>query len=433
MTSTSQTERLDAQCVVVGDGPAGLAVATALALGGIDVVLTRAPAAADGHPPQPDPRTAALFPAALALLDQLGAWDTARAASAPLAGIRIVDATGGLLRAPEVLFRPGEIGWPQFGCNVPHDALVPALAAAASRAGARPHSTRAVAALELDADGATVVTAEGARIRAALVVAADGRNSVCRTAAGIAVRGWSYPQAALTTRFAHSRPHRGISTELHTPAGPCTTVPLPDLPRGLAASSLVWVERPHDAARLADLDERAFLAALEARLGGLLGALSQAGPRRTFQLSGQIAATMGRSRVALVGEAGHVIPPIGAQGLNLGLLDAAVLADCVADAAAGGHDIGGTAMLAAYAAARHGDIARRGSAVDMLNRTLISDVLPVSLARGLGLHLIAAVPALRRRLMREGLEPPRPWPRLMQGADVLMRTQTVPLRQRVAF
>lgn len=428
MVTVFDRQLISTQCLVVGDGPAGLAAAAALALDGLDVVVTRKPPVAAVAAAAGDTRTAALFPPSIAFLEALGAWTTVRDASAVLAGIRLVDATAGLLRAPEVLFRPAEIGWPNFGYNVPQDALVPALAAAAERAGARVHRTEGVAALEAGAREAIVTTREGERLSAALVVAADGRGSLCRSAVGIRTRTVAYPQSALATRFSHGRAHRGISTELHTQAGPCTTVPMPAGPDGRAASSLVWVERPSEAERLAALDEHSFLDALEARLQGVLGTLSDAGPRRTFPLRALAAETLGRQRVALIGEAAHVIPPIGAQGLNLGLVDAATLVDCVRDALDAGRDIGGADTLAAYSASRRADIGRRTRAVDLLNRSLISGFWPVSLARGLGLHVIAALPALRARLMREGLEPPHPWPRLMRSAlDELAPGRPAPL------
>ena len=408
-------------CVVVGTGPVGLAAAKALATTGADVVLIDTAGSnplspeAEDQRPSPDPRTAALFPASLALLRRLGAWDAIAQSCAPLRAIRIVDATGELLRAPELLFSAEEIGWPGFGYNVPQAALSRGLWQALRDGPVAIEPGGPVIALETPSSGsstrAMLTLADGRRIYTSLVVAADGRNSLCRAAAGIASRGWSYPQTAITCQFAHGRPHHGISTEFHSHAGPCTTVPLPG-----DRSSLVWVERPDMAEQLRRLPPAEFLHALEARLGGLLGTLSDLGPRRGFALTGLTAKTLGRDRVALVGEAGHVLPPIGAQGLNLGLLDVAVLAEVVGDARRRGEDIGGPRTLQAYAGGRHGDIEKRGRAVDVVNRMLISQLLPLSLVRGFGLHMIAASPALRRRLMREGLQPADPLPALMREA-----------------
>ncbi len=251
--------------------------------------------------------------------------------------------------------------------------------------------------------------AEGDTLTARLVVAADGRNSMVRKAAGIATRTWDHGQAAIAASFGHTRTHAGVTTELHRPNGPLTTVPLPGL-----ASSLVWVEAPDEARRLATLDDALFTEALEERLRGLLGALRDVTPRAVHALAGLHAERMAQNRVALVGEAAHVLPPIGAQGLNLSLRDAAALAEIVADALSRGEDIGGAATLAAYHNARTADVMSRAVSVDLLNRSLLVDFLPVQALRGLGLHLLANSAPLRRLAMRGGLEPAGPLPRLMQ-------------------
>jgi 2-octaprenyl-6-methoxyphenol hydroxylase len=158
-----------------------------------------------------------------------------------------------------------------------------------------------------------------------------------------------------------------------------------------------------------------FRAAIEERLQGLLGGVGEIGPRALFPLSGLSASSFAADRVALVGEAAHVIPPIGAQGLNLGLRDAAVLADCLAGALSEGRDIGGPETLAAYNAARRLDAGSRIAIVDLLNRSLLTALLPVHLARGLGLHILKAVGPLRRMVVREGLAPSLAQPTLMQA------------------
>jgi 2-octaprenyl-6-methoxyphenol hydroxylase len=167
------------------------------------------------------------------------------------------------------------------------------------------------------------------------------------------------------------------------------------------------------ARRLADLDETAFRGALETRLQGLLGPVGEIGARGLFPLSGLTAEVAGANRVALVGEAAHVIPPIGAQGLNLGFRDAAMLADCVGDALQASGDVGGPETLSAYARARRADIASRAWSIDLLNRSLVSGLLPVQLMRGLGMHALKAIKPLRRIAIREGLAPSFATPRLM--------------------
>lgn len=432
------------ECIVVGTGPAGLAAAMALAAVGTEVAVvgpapvlrpqsalrmggreTVPPTGGGGiasggrtsdditvEPPARarDTRSAALFTGSIDFLRNLGVWDAVASESAPLHAIRIIDDTGGLLRAPEVLFEAGEIGLDVFGYNVPNAALVAALHHAAAQH-PRVHmvATAAVTSVDIGHWQATLRTTEHAELATRLIVAADGRQSLCRSAAGIGTQSWAYEQSAIATSFAHRRSHDGVSTEFHRPGGPCTTVPLPGL-----ASSLVWVDRPAIAHRLADLPVAEFRAALEDRLHGLLGILGEIGLRRLFPLSGLTADRFGQNRVALVGEAGHVMPPIGAQGLNLSLRDAATLAECVAEARGRGADVGGPETLARHHDARHLDVASRGLAVDILNRTLIADFLPVQLLRGAGLHLVQAFPTLKQAVIHQGLQPPGSLPLLMQ-------------------
>ena len=408
------TMRSKFDCIVVGGGPAGLAAAAALAAKGIDVAV----AASDGAPsassqvqsgsPPADPRTAALFPPAIVMLQRLGAWDLLASQCAPLAGIRIVDATGRLLRAPEVTFLASDIGLPDLGFNVPNAALTRSLFTAATSLGVTMLPDGKVLATHMEAGMRCVMLSGDRNIQAPLVVAADGRGSMVRDAAGITTSSWTYDQSALATQFAHSRPHAGISTEMHGPEGPCTTVPLAE-----RVSSLVWMDRPDAIERLAAEPTEQFLLHLGQRLGGLLGTLSQPGARRVFPLTGLVAQTMGLARVALVGESGHAMPPIGAQGLNLALSDVAVLADLVAEQSARGGDSGSNELLARYDTARNADVHRRVNAVDLLNRSVRPNFWPLGLARGAGLHVLAAMPSLRRRLIREGLFPPPPIPTLM--------------------
>jgi 2-octaprenyl-6-methoxyphenol hydroxylase len=388
---------------IIGAGPAGLAAALALGRLGLRVLAVGA------APGKPDTRTAALFGGSVTLLENLGIGDACRTAGTEIHGIRIIDDMGGLLRAPEVTFTAAEAGVDRFGYNVPNVALVEALRA---RAAADPAVTlldASAAHLVPGTDSVELQLADGRLLTARLVVGADGRHSLCRQAAGITARTWTYAQSAVTCTFAHQRPHHGISTEFHRPAGPLTVVPSPGL-----SSSLVWVERPEAAARLVELDEHAFRGALEERLHGLLGPVGDLGPRGVFPLSGLSAATAGRRRIALVGEAAHVIPPIGAQGLNLGLRDVACLADCVADAQAAGADIGGDGVLEAYGRMRRTDIASRIWGIDLLNRSLLATAAPVQTLRGFGLHLLKAFAPARRLAVREGLGPSFIAPRLMQ-------------------
>jgi 2-octaprenyl-6-methoxyphenol hydroxylase len=392
---------------VVGAGPAGLACGLAAATLGLDVAVIGPCSGRE------DGRTAALFQASAALLENLGVWSEFRRSAEPLVAIRIVDATGALLRVPEVTFEAQEIGLDAFGYNVPNAALTAALEQASA---GRVHRVDAnVVGTELAADSVRLSTSNGEAVSARLVGAADGRMSPTRAAAGIETAAWSYDQAAIVTTFAHSRPHRGVSTEFHRNSGPLTVVP------GLGrTSSLVWVETRDEAQRLAALDDAAFSAALRTFVGSLLGDISKLEPRRLFPLSGHTANAMAKNRVALIGEAAHVIPPIGAQGLNLSLRDAATLATLAAEAVNIGRDPGSIDVLDQYHSMRERDVRPRVIGVDLLNRSLLSDLAPVQLARGFGIYALASFSPLRRLVMREGVAPTNGLPDIMRfGASVV--------------
>jgi 2-octaprenyl-6-methoxyphenol hydroxylase len=269
-----------------------------------------------------------------------------------------------------------------------------------------------VDAIAIEQDRAVLSLSGGEEIAARLVAGADGRNSVCRRAACIGATERSYDQAALAASFNHARPHEHVSTELHREGGSVTTVPLPD-PH---ASSLIWVGPPSEITRLMQLEKADFLAELSARLDGVLGAISDAGPRGDFKVAGLVVDRLGGSRVALVGEAAHILPPIGAQGLNLGFRDAASLADCVADALNQRGDPGGAGVLDAYIGARRLDVTTRSFGVELLSRTLLTSLPPLQAARRLVMQGLKAMPVLRRAVMRVGMTPPSELPRLMRGA-----------------
>jgi 2-octaprenyl-6-methoxyphenol hydroxylase len=380
--------------VVIGGGPAGVAAAVAVAQTGANAALIARRA------PYADNRTTALLGATVDFLEDLEVWPRCRDQAAPLQTMRLVDDTGRLIRAPEVKFSSQEIGIDQFGYNIENRLLMAALE---QRAAEFPNLIRFDDDAEaIDPEEATVAlrTAGGTSLAARLVVGADGRQSPSRKAAGIAVSHRDLAQAALTFNVSHSRPHRNISTEFHTPQGPCVFVPLPG-----ERCSVVWVAELKEAARLLAMSDDELSEAAEAQSHSILGRLSVEPGRHLFRLAIETSAPFARHRIALIGEAAHVLPPIGAQGLNMGLRDAADIAGIVSEARAMGEDPGAPAMLQRYHQARRADVASRTFAIDLANRSLLSDFLPVQSVRAAGLHLIGAFGPLRRLAMREGLAP----------------------------
>jgi 2-octaprenyl-6-methoxyphenol hydroxylase len=392
------------EVAVIGAGPAGLTAAIALASAGIETALV------SKRPARPDNRTTALLAGSVRALETLGVWELCRNQAAPLETIRIIDDTRRLIRAPEVEFHAAEIGLEAFGHNIENRHLVAALD---RRAASLPQLTRIeepAAAIEVEPDRVRIRLGDESRLDARLVIGADGRHSLCRAAAGILTDAFDYGQAALTLNLRHTRPHAGVSTEFHTESGPFTLVPLPDM-----RSSLVCVVDSSEAQRLGSLPAPALAEEIETRAHSILGRIAPEADPGIFPLGVETARNISAHRIALVGEAAHVLPPIGAQGLNLGLRDAATIAELAVAACQAGRDPGSMEVLAGYERSRRADATTRTFAVDLLNRSLLTDFLPVQGMRGLGLYLIDRVAPLRRALMREGVAPALAAPRLMRG------------------
>lgn len=390
----SRPVRADYQAAVVGGGPAGLAAAIAIARTGAAIALIAR------RVPYADNRTTALLGGSVELLQNLDIWRRCEDKAAALQVMRLIDDTGRLIRAPEVTFRSDEIGLESFGFNIQNSVLLTAMEACAEQL---PSLVRYDDEAELiipSEDHVTVRLHDGRSLTAQLVVGADGRHSLCREAASIAVNRRELDQSAVTFNVAHTRPHRNASTEFHTRHGPCVFVPLPD-----QRSSVVWVTSPAEAERLRALDDEALGEAAERQSHSLLGKMRAESGRHVFPLAIEQPAALGAQRIVLVGEAAHVLPPIGAQGLNMGLRDAADLAAIVRETHTSGQDIGSPHVLSRYIRTRRADIISRTIAIDFANRSLLSDFLPAQSLRALGLHAIGAFGPIRRIAMREGLSP----------------------------
>ena len=411
----NEPERAKSQAdiVVVGAGLVGMAAALGIAklTKGTCCISVLGPAFAP-DPKRPDTRTTAVFNPGLQLLRNLDVYQQLEHAPAPLEAIRIVDDMRGLFQAPEMLFHAKEVGVPMFGANIVNADLSAALHAAIDATpGVRYHPTTGVTAINQSGTSTMVQTSEGQEFPADLIIGADGRASISRDHAQIGVTSWDYDQTAIVCSFDHTSPHQNVSTEFHRPGGPFTLVPVAE-----HRSSLVWVERPAVAERLHAMSDNAFLETAQERSHGLLGTLSNVGPRGMFPLKGQTAKKFGAGNIVLLGEAAHVMPPIGAQGLNLGYRDVGALLDCIEEERSA-HTVLKELVpqiVRAYARNRSADVQIRTLGVDLLSKSLTLQMLPVQLGRTLGLHALRLFGPLRRTLMKQGMAPSIGLPRSMQ-------------------
>lgn len=398
-------ERIETDILIAGGGVAGLTAAAAFAAAGFATLCVDAePPVTEAGQPGSDLRTTAFLAPSVALLERIGLWPRLAPHAAALRVMRIADAGGAEAAVRETAdFVAAEIGADAFGQNLPNWLIRRELVAhLAALPGAGLRAPARVAGVTPRSAGAVLRLADGAQVRARLVVAADGRDSFVREAVGIRARRWSYGQKALVFSVAHDLPHDGVSIEVHRSGGPFTLVPLPDRD-GAPASAVVWMDEGPRAQRLLDLAPAAFEAALNARAAGVLGALRLTSPRRIWPIVTQMAERLDGPRVALIAEAAHVVPPIGAQGLNMSLRDVAALVELCAEARDRGEDPGAPELLARYHRARHAAAFARVIGIDALNRAAMAGWPAFRDARRAGLRLLHATPPLRHAAMRLGL------------------------------
>jgi 2-octaprenyl-6-methoxyphenol hydroxylase len=400
--------------LIGGAGMAGLALAVALRQGlGAGFAVTVADPALDRTPS--DPRASAIVAAAQRLFDGIGVWDQIAAEAQPILDMVVTDSRLTDVVRPVFLTFDGDVeaGQP-FAHMVENGPLLAALLAKARATGValRPAAIAefASASAAPTAANVSVKLSDGTSLRPRLLVAADGARSDIRERAGIPIRGWNYGQSAIVTTVAHERDHGGRAEEHFLPAGPFAILPLKQ-----RRSSIVWTEREGEAARILALPDRDFHAELERRFGLHLGDIEVAGPRRAYPIGLWIARDFIGPRLALVGDAAHVIHPIAGQGLNMGLKDVAALAETIVDAARLGLDPGSAATLERYQRWRRFDTMAMGVATDGLNRLFSnrSDVL--RFARDLGLGLVDRLPGLKQLFIREAAGLVGEVPRLLKG------------------
>ena len=388
--------------LVSGGGVAGLTAAAAFGSAGFDVVcVDPAPPVTDGAAEGADLRTTAFLHPSIPVLEAAGLWDRLEPHAAALQVMRIVDA-GGEDPEPRIVkdFDAADLSDLPFGWNLPNWLLrreMVARIAELPNVTFRP-GTATTGMLARDSE-AIVKLSNGDRVRARMVVAADGRNSTIRQALGIEVRTLRYGQKALAFAVTHPIPHQNVSTEIHRSGGPFTLVPLPDRD-GQPCSAIVWMERGAEADRLAALPVPEFEAEMNRRSCGLYGPLTLVTRRTVWPIISQVARQMQGPRTALLAEAAHVVPPIGAQGLNMSLADLRVLLDL---ARAEPDRIGAPKMLAAYERARHAEVQARVAGIDLLNRASMLDAQPLRDLRAGALNTLYSLAPVRRTLMRAGL------------------------------
>ena len=388
--------------LISGGGIAGLSAAATFGVAGFSVICV------DPTPPVTlrdsdgaDLRSTALLQPARLLLEQSGLWERLAPHSTPLEVMRIIDAGGDKPTARLTRdFRASEISDGPFGWNLPNWLLRREMIARLSELASvdfRPGT--ATTALFTRTGEARVTLSDGSRVSARLVIAADGRDSPMRQAAGIGVKTTRYGQKALAFAVTHPEPHDNISTEIHRTGGPFTVVPLPDH-EGRPSSAVVWMETGARAKDLAALPAEDFEAEMTRRSCGILGPLKLASRRSIWPIISQQAEALIGERLALMAEAAHVVPPIGAQGLNMSLADLRCLRDLAVSRRDG---LGDTAMLHAFQRARINDMRLRVAGIDLLNRASMASMQPLRDARALGLNALYALPPIRHTLMQMGL------------------------------
>jgi 2-octaprenyl-6-methoxyphenol hydroxylase len=399
-----------AEVVVGGAGFAGLALAIALRQGLGDPFTVTVADPALAHARSQDPRASAIAAAARRLFEAIGVWGAVAENAQPILDMVVTDSKLDDAVRPAFLTFGGEVeeGEP-FAHMIENRHLVDALAEKAKSLGVELRATP-VAGFAAGANSTEVQFADGESITARLLVGADGARSLIREQAGIATHGWDYDQCAIVTTVAHEREHNGRAEEHFLPAGPFAILPLTG-----RRCSIVWTETSGEADRIVALPDSEFHDELEKRFGLQLGDIEVVGPRRAFPLGLFTARTFIGERLALVGDAAHIIHPIAGQGLNMGLRDVAALAEAIADAARLGLDPGGSEVLERYQRWRRFDTMTMGVATDGLNRLFSNNSDALRLVRDIGLGLVERMPMLKRMFIREAAGFTGDVPKLLKG------------------
>lgn len=410
MTDTIKTE-----VAIAGGGLVGMTLGIALAQAGVTVTVIDQLPPATVLEPAYDGRASAIAFASRRMFSALGLDPELNGVVQPISQILVSD--GDLMNgaAPFFLhFDHSEVGWAPLGEMIENRHTRFALHNAAARTpGLTVIAPAKVTAIETTPRAATLTLSTGQKIQAALIVAADGRDSPLRGQMGIRNAAWSYDQTAIVATIAHEHPHEGVAHELFLPAGPFAILPLIG-----NRSSIVWTERRAAAPAFMRLGDADFLAEVSKRFGDHWGQLALEGPRFSYPLSLQLAADYVAQRFVLAGDAAHGVHPIAGQGLNLGLRDVAALAETIVDAVRLGQDIGSAPVLERYRRWRAFDNTALAGVMDGLNRLFSNDLKPIRALRTLGLGLVNEIGPLRRLFMRQAGGDMGDLPRLLRGERV---------------
>ncbi|SFC98777.1 FAD-dependent monooxygenase [Tropicimonas isoalkanivorans] len=395
--------RTETEILIAGGGIAGLTAALAFGKAGFRTILVSPePPVTRGEDDGSDLRSTAFLQPAKRLFEQIGLWDDLADTATPLNVLRVVDTVNW---PPQIRdsreFMASDLGEASFGWNLMNWRVLQGLSRVLD--GLETVELRfgtAFASMVARDTGAIVRLSDGDSVSAKLVIGADGRNSAVREASGIGVHTTRYGQKTLAFVVGHPKPHANVSTEIYNEGGPFTLVPLPDLD-GQHASAVVWMNPGQRAEEMAALDRETFETRISERSSYILGPLSLKSERRLWPIISQRADHLSAPRVALMAEAAHVIPPIGAQGLNTSLNDLILLRDLALMAGRAG--LGGDRMLAKYDRQRAADIRRRVAAIDVFNRVTRSGNPQVQMLRLAGMKAVHDVNGLRETIMRVGM------------------------------
>lgn len=392
-------KRITSDIVISGGGVAGLTAAAAFGAAGYNVVIVDPAlpvtnAAFEGA----DLRTTAFLQPAQAFLDEIGLWSRLAEYATPLQVMRIADVSGEGGARVSADFDAADISDKPFGWNLPNWLLRrEMLARLKELPNVEFHAGTGFVSLLPRETEALVMLTGGLQVRTKLVIGADGRHSPVRDAVDIAVKTHRYGQKAISFAVTHPSPHNNVSTEIHRSGGPFTFVPLPDHD-GQPCSAVVWMESGAEVTRLMSLSDEDFESEALSRSAALYGSVTLATRRMVWPIISQIADTMSGPRTALVAEAAHVVPPIGAQGLNMSLSDISTLLDLARD-----NELGSRKMLDSYTKARHGDVKLRVNGIDALNRASMSNSPMLQDLRAAGIKALYGAKPVRRGLMKLGL------------------------------